>query len=223
MVVAAIVGVLQMRGRPVGFLGLPVAVPCCALLATKPPGLCSCYYPFLTHPFQMEPGIVAIIQPALGCSSFEVGGVTYTRTDTLALGRGRLLQKFQTELQFDTTYRGVVDTVGKARAELNAGRWADGLYSFGQLVEKVNIIGANRVRAAEIVGLFYNAPGEDPTTYDHVAFTEKVYTAWGAVDLDFFTTAALLLLARTSTHYQLAPEEQPAPPTADHSPSSSNP
>jgi hypothetical protein len=159
----------------------------------------------------MEPGVVtpAIVQPEIGCASFEVNGVVYTRTESLAVGRARLLQKFQTELQFDTTYRGVLEGIAKAKADLNAGRLLDGMTAFGNLVEKLNLIGANRLRAVEVAGLFYNAPDEDPTTYDHAAFTEKVYTAWGAVDADFFTLTALSLLARTSTRYPLVPNPEP--------------
>ncbi len=158
-----------------------------------------------------------ILSPEIGCTSFTVGGTVYTRTDTLAVGRARYLQKFQVELQFDASFRGIVEGVSKARADMNAGRLLDGLTAFGNLVEKINIIGANRLRAAEICGLFYNAPGEDPTGYDHAAFTEKVYTAWGAVDADFFTLTALSLLGRTSTHYPPAPVAVP-PPEPDPTP-----
>lgn len=164
----------------------------------------------------MEPVLNQIISPPLDCLSFEVGGVVYTRTDTLALSRARILQRFQTEMLFDVTLRGLVDTVTATRADLNAGKLADGLYKFGQLVEKVNLIGTNRVRQAEIVGLFYNAPGEDPTSYDFTAQQQKVYEAWGAIDGDFFTPQAYALLLRTPTHYPLPPETAaPNPTTAD--------
>ncbi len=152
-----------------------------------------------------------ILSPEIGCESFEVNGLTYTRTDTLAVGRARLLQKFQVELQFDTTYRGLLDGVTQARADLNAGRLLDGMVAFGNLVEKLNLIGANRLREAEICGLFYNAPDEDPTRYDHAAFTDKVYSRWEGIDQDFFTYSALALLGRTSTRYPQAPAPAPLP------------
>lgn len=158
-------------------------------------------------PRELEPGILS---PELNGPAFTVGGVTYTRTQTLTLARGRLLEKFLTELQFEASYRGLLGTFDKGWAALNAGRIGDGIFQFGLMREKLNIIGATRVIQAEIVGLFYNAPGEDPGSFDFEQFSRKVYTAWGAVDRDFFMQQALSLLSATASHYPLAPAS-PAP------------
>ncbi|GAB2865973.1 hypothetical protein [Hymenobacter ruber] len=143
----------------------------------------------------------AIISPPLNCDSFEAGGVTYTRTPTLALGRARLLQRFQTELQFNMGIPAVQRALVEVVADLNGLKLVDGCAKLRRLMDGADLLGANRMREAEIVALFYNAPDEDPTTYDHAAITRKVDTAWGAVDADFFTRQAFAQLLRTSTHY----------------------
>ena len=158
----------------------------------------------------MEP-VAQIITPPLLCLSFTVGGIEYTRTDTLALGRARLLEKFLVELQFESTYRGVLSTFDKGWEELNAGRISDGIFSFGLMREKLNLIGSNRHIPAEIVGLFYNAPGEDCTTYQHGAFTEKVYTSWAPMDSNWLKKKALHLLTTFETDYPPESETTTAP------------
>lgn len=162
-----------------------------------------------------EPVTPAIISPDPDCLSFEVGGVVYTRTPTLALSRARILQRFQTEMLLDTRLPGLVKSIDETAAALNEGKLLDGLHLFGQLRDKVNLIGANRVREADICGLFYNAPGEDPTAYDFNAQQAKVYEAWAGVDVDFFTWQAYALLLRSPTAYPLPPAAPAAPaPTA---------
>ncbi|MBF9140847.1 hypothetical protein [Hymenobacter properus] len=169
----------------------------------------------------MEPVTPTIISPPVDCESFTTpDGTTYTRTDTLALGRARLLQRFQTELQFGTSIPALQKLVMETYAAYNSRRDVDGAQLLGSLKDRLDLLGQNRMREAEIVALFYNAPDEDPTSYDHAAITQKVNVAWRAIDADFFTHAAFKLLLRTATHYpsleNLATPEPSAPglPTA---------
>ncbi|KAA9333408.1 hypothetical protein F0P96_10590 [Hymenobacter busanensis] len=118
------------------------------------------------------------------------------------------MQRFQTELLFDTTLPGLIETVTAADKEFNSGKLADGFFNFGHLKQKINLIGGNTVRAAEIVGLFYNTAEEDPSVYDHAAMQQKVYQAWRAVDRDFFSAQAWRLLLLTSTAYPPLPVEE---------------
>lgn len=158
-----------------------------------------------------------IIRPNLGCRSFDVDGVTYTRTDSLALGRHIILQRFQVELLYDTDIPGIQKTVQAAIEAFNANKSFDGVYQLGALRDKMDLIGSNRMRQAEITGLFYLAPGEDPTTYDHGAMLDKVYKQWRAVDRDFFTASAFHLLLHTESHYPPLPAapgpKTPPPPS----------
>ncbi len=159
----------------------------------------------------MDTGVIieesGIISPPLGCLSFEVDGVVYKRTPTLALGRARIFERMLLELQFGATTKGIVETFMEGYSLLNASKWADGITKFGLLKEKLNLLGANRILQAEIVGLFYNAPGEDSSTYVLADFQEKVYTAWRAVDRDFFISQCYLLLTSTESRYQHRPEQ----------------
>lgn len=163
----------------------------------------------------MEPGAIipSIITPPLDCESFEVNGVTYTCTSTLALGRARLLQRFRTELQFNLTIAGVQQQLVEMRAAFNGQRYVDGCVLLDKLMDGTDILGQNRIREAEIVALFFNAPDEDPTAYSYDAIKQKVETAWRAVADDFFTRKALLLLLRTSAVYpslqEVAASQQP--------------
>lgn len=152
---------------------------------------------------QLEPGIVS---PELDCEAFVVGGVAYTRTKTLTVGRARILEKLTAELQYGCNFLDIIKAYMAAKADLNANKLADGLYKFGQFGERLDIVGMNRMPKAELVGLFYNAPGEDPA--DTAGLQAKVYTAWRAVDRDFFSSQAFLLLTSTRSHYQIRPERE---------------
>lgn len=153
-----------------------------------------------------------IIQPEPDALSFTVHGVPYTATETLTVARHRILQRLQTELAFDVNIPGLMQQVNEAWAALEAGKIGSGALAVGKLREALNHIGTNRLREVEICALFYNAPGEDPAAYDFQQMQAKVQ-AWGAVDRDFFTRAALRLLQLTSTRYPL-PGAATAPPTA---------
>lgn len=157
-----------------------------------------------------------IISPELDCVSFEIAGVLYRKTDTLALGRGRYLEKFLTELQFEASYRGIVDAFNKGWAELNAGKLADGLFNLGLMRQKLNIVGMSRTIEAELLGLWFVAPGEDATAYDHTAFTEKVYgpNGFARLDRDFIKKKAFQLLTTTESRYPNPPEEPASEPSA---------
>jgi len=150
---------------------------------------------------QLEPGIIS---PELDCESFVVDGVVYTRTTTLTVGRARILEKLTAELQYGCSFVDAIKAYMAAKADLNAGKLADGLFKFGQFGERLDIIGMNRMPKAELVGLFYNAQGEDPA--DLSGLKDKVYTAWRAVDRDFFSSQAFQLLTSTRSHYLIRPE-----------------
>jgi len=160
---------------------------------------------------ELTPGIIS---PELDCPAFVVGDTVYTRTATLTVARGRYLGKLLTELHFGAGYRGLLETFDKGWAALNAGKLGDGIFQFGLMREKLNLIGANRLVEAEIVGLFYNYPGEDPGEFDYAELSQKVYTEWAAVDKDFFFAQALALLTTTAAHYPPAP----TPPLLPKSP-----
>jgi hypothetical protein len=165
----------------------------------------------------MEPGALTptIITPPLDCESFEVNGVVYTCTSTLALGRARLLQRFRTELQFNLTIAGVQQSLMQMREFLKASNHYDSCVLLDKLIDGSNLIGANRIREAEIVALFFIAPDEDPTTYSYESIKQKVETAWRAVSDDFFTRKAVLLLLRTSGPYPSLQEVLAGLPSAD--------
>ncbi|MGI4864149.1 MAG: hypothetical protein ACRYFZ_09530 [Janthinobacterium lividum] len=140
----------------------------------------------------MEP-ISSIITPEVGCESFEVDGVVYHRTEVLCLGRARLLQRFQTELQYDMSIPAVQQAMVGIAADLNGNKLLDGLKKFGNLMDGLDVLGQNRFRQAEVVALFYDADAHSPADYSYELVKTKV-AAWGAVSSEFFIRAAFGLL-----------------------------
>jgi hypothetical protein len=165
---------------------------------------------------------LAIIRPEVGCTSFEADGVTYTRTDSLVLKRSAMLQRYQTELQFNMHIPTVQKELVQLKEHMQKVRFVDAALIVDRLMAGSDLLGQNRFREMEIVGLFYNAPNEDFTEWSYEGIVKPKMHAWRAVDGDFFTLQAFTLLARTSTHYPLpqnlnfglAPTESPSPTDA---------
>lgn len=150
-----------------------------------------------------------IISPAPDAESFTVDGTTYTLEPELTVARARMLQRFQLELAYDTSLKGIIDTVDKGWTALNANQLANGIYEFGRLREALTGVGNGRMSDVNICGLFFNAPGEDPG-YDHSAMVEKM-KKWERVAAGFFEVAAFARLTATSARY---PPPSVTPPTA---------
>jgi hypothetical protein len=159
----------------------------------------------------MEPKSV-ILSPEVGCESFEAAGVTYTRTDTLTLGRAILLQRFQTELQFNMYLPTVQQTIVQAIADFNGLKFVDGSAKLKQLADGTDIVGSGRLREADICALFYNAPSEDAAADNYSEVVKAKTAAWRAagVDATFFTGAAWWLLLYMQNHSLQAREKAQA-------------
>jgi hypothetical protein len=167
----------------------------------------------------MEPTVEAsppILTPPADASSFEVGGITYTATDGLSVARLRIFQRLGIEFGADNTLKGLIAGIDGMWQALNEMKLADAIHTLGKLREGLDITGANRVKDIEICALFFNAPNEDPGTYDFQAMQRKV-EAWGAVHSGFFLVAALRLLPTSPGSYlrTAAPTPVDAPAPSD--------
>jgi hypothetical protein len=154
----------------------------------------------------MEPEPVKA--PEVGCQSFEAGGVTYTRTDTLSLGRAILLQRFQTELQYNMYLPDMQKTVTGAVEDFNKLRFVEGSAKLNRLMDSTDIIASGRLREADIVALFYNRTGEDLANDNYAEVVKAKTAAWRAAGIDatFFTAAAWWLLMTFQQRSQQALE-----------------
>lgn len=134
--------------------------------------------------------------PEVGCESFEANGVPYTRTESLSLGRAILLQRFQTELQYNLYLPDVQKTIMGAVADFNGLKFVDGSAKLKQLADGTDIIGSGRLREADICALFYNSPGEDQASDNYTEVVKNKVAAWRAAGIDatFFTANAWWLL-----------------------------
>lgn len=146
-----------------------------------------------------------VISPPADATSFTVNGMSYTATDGLSVARLRIFDRLSLEFGADLSLRGMMS----AHDEMSAAYSALDMPKLGHLIyqrsQALNLSGANRLKEVEICGLFFNAPDEDPTTYDYAAMQAKCYTAWGAVAGGFFTPAAFHWLTNSKGPYARLP------------------
>lgn len=152
---------------------------------------------------------LTIICPPADATSFEVGGITYTATDGLSVARGRFLDRFVTEALFGMNMPEYVRTLDALKLALNKVDFVECAAIVSRYRESANLLGSNRLRSVEIVGLFFNSKDEDPAVYDFEAMQRKCYTAWGAVHRDFFQVVSSRFWSGGTSPY--TPTEAAAP------------
>jgi hypothetical protein len=164
----------------------------------------------------MEPVTPALLSPAYDANSFTLpDGPTYTATESLSVPRYRVFQKRQVEFGFSGTFKAICEDLDKIWADLNTQKLGAAAQKVGNLRDGITFAGHGRVTGLEVCGLFFNAPDEDPITYNHDAMKAKLLK-WeeAGVAVDFFFRQAA---ARVNGFYerftQSSPEaEQPLPP-----------
>jgi hypothetical protein len=159
----------------------------------------------------LDQPVTTLVFPEPNADSFTVGGITYTLEPDLSVARAKVLQRFQLELAYDTSLKGIIDLVDKGWEALNKGQLAAGIFEFGKLRESLNGVGSLRMSDVNICALFFNAPDEDAGSYNHAAMQEKI-KRWEGVAAGFFTVAAFARLSATSTRYP-HPAATLSPPT----------
>ncbi|OGX80835.1 hypothetical protein BEN47_06145 [Hymenobacter lapidarius] len=164
------------------------------------------------------PIIPEIITPEPDATSFTAKGVTYTMFDGLLTGRSRFYDRLSIEFGLDTKLPGIIDGLDTLKASFNKLDFVKAASTVELLRQGINIIGANRVREVEIVGMFFNAPEEDPSKYDFAAMQAKCYGAWEGVHSGFFLLAAIRCMktgygsyAHSLTPAGLTPASLPQP------------
>jgi len=156
----------------------------------------------------MEP--IAVICPEPYAPSFTVGGVTYTMSQGLALGRARYLDRLVTEALYSVNFIEHGKELAAIRDAMNKVNFVTAASGLQRLIEEYNLLGANRYRAAEICALYFNSETEDPTTYVFADQQAKI-AAWGAVHRDFFLSWSRRLWTGGSSPYSADPPESPEP------------
>lgn len=132
----------------------------------------------------MEPTVTPqLITPALDANSFVVDGVTYTASADISIPRWRRLQKLEVQFGFDASFAGVWDVTTQIKQAVDERKSISEIaYVNEGLRRGLSNVDRNEVYHLHVVALWFNAPDEDPITYDHAAILAKM-NRWEAAGL----------------------------------------
>jgi hypothetical protein len=171
----------------------------------------------------MDPG--KLITPPLDANSFEAGGVIYTATEDISIARYRILQKWEIEFGFDGSFRAQWEATTAIKEAIDQRKSISEIAYINEGLRRgITQIDRNLIYQLQVVSLWFNAPDEDPLTYDHEANTAKM-RRWEAAGIGmgfFFAKAAACVRGFREAWLKSIQETHPELPSAP-SPSPTSP
>jgi hypothetical protein len=166
----------------------------------------------------MDPGLTEvpqIISPPASATSFEAGGIVYTATDDISIPRYRILQQWEVEFGFDGSFKGQWDASTAIKEAIDQRKSISEIAYINESTRRgITQIDRKEVYQLKVVSLWFNAPDEDPTTYNHAANVAKMQR-WEAAGLGmgfFFAKAAACVRGfRQAWLESMAQEAETAP------------
>lgn len=171
----------------------------------------------------MEPTLAPpqLITPPLAANSFEAGGVVYTASDDISIPRYRRYQAWALEFGFDASFRSQYQDKLEIRRLINEQKSISEIaYVNESSIRGMQNVDRDLIFELCVCSLWFNAPGEDPTVYNHEAALAKM-NRWEAAGLGvgfFFVKAAACVAGFREAWLQsaapTAPESElsPTPP-----------
>jgi hypothetical protein len=159
-----------------------------------------------------------LITPPLDANSFEADGVVYTATDDISIPRYRRYQAWALEFGFDASFRSQYQDKLEIRRLINEQKSISEIaYVNESSIRGMQNVERNEVFELCVCSLWFNAPDEDPTVYNHEAAVAKM-NRWEAAGLGvgfFFVKAAACVKGFREAWLQSpalpAPESDPSP------------
>ncbi len=156
-----------------------------------------------------------IVSPDPTANSFEAGGVVYTATDDISIPRYRILQKWEVEFGFDGSFLGQWEASTAIKEAIDQRKSISEIAYINESKRRgITKIDRNEIYELQVCALWFNAPDEDPTVYNHNVIVDKMQR-WEAAGLGmifFFAKAAASVRGfRQAWLASMAQEAEPEP------------
>lgn len=161
----------------------------------------------------MEPTVTTpqLVTPPLDANSFTTpDGITYTATEDISLPRYRALQKWQLQFGFDASFGAVWEATTAIKEAIDQRKSISEIAFVNEGLRRgLTNIDRQHVYQLQVVALWYNAPGEDATSFDLPALTQKMnrWEAAGLGTLFFFAKAAACVRGFREAWLQSTPQQ----------------
>lgn len=158
-----------------------------------------------------------LITPPLDANSFEAGGVVYTASEDICIQRYRRYQAWALEFGFDASFRSQYQDKLEIRRLINEQKSISEIaYVNESSIRGMQNVDRDLIFELCVCSLWFNAPDEDPTVYNHEAAVAKM-NRWEAAGLGvgfFFVKAAACVAGFREAWLQSA-----GPKTSESAPS----
>lgn len=169
-----------------------------------------------------------LLTPPAGADSFTIDGVTYTATADICIGRYKQLQIWEIACGFDQPFAEIWAATTEIKAAIDERKSISEIAYINERVRRgMQAVERKDVFQLLVVSLWFLAPDEDPTQYDHALNIAKV-NRWeaGGLGMGFlFAKAAACVRGFREAWLQAldqplpASDPLPSPPLPPNSPS----